>query len=62
MLRVLHTYVMLCHGRLAAEQKQSVTAYIGTHEKKEGGSGALADRWGLSLEEVRLFRKALDEQ
>ena len=55
----LHTYVMSCYGRLSAEQKKALSVYIEGQAKKIG-SESLAEQWGLSTDEVRLFKRVVD--
>ena len=59
---VLHTYIMSCHGHLSAVQKAAVSDYLSRTITGEGGEHGVAERWGLSTDEVRLFERIVEEQ
>lgn len=57
---VLQTYLLECHGKLSDEQRQALSAFLQEHTKKAGGDGSLADKWGMTVDEVRRFKKAVE--
>ncbi|KAJ3557631.1 hypothetical protein NM688_g1371 [Phlebia brevispora] len=57
---VLHTYVMSCHGKLSPAQKKAISTYLQAQRDKVANEHELAERWGLSTEEARLFKQTID--
>lgn len=57
---VLHTYVVACGGALSADQKAALRGYVQAVAERDGGDQRLAESWGMSAEEVRQFRRALE--
>lgn len=57
-IRVLHTYAVTCGEPLSTSEKTQLKTWLEQEEKKEGGS-QLADRWSLTIDELRaLISKA----
>ena len=57
--RALNTYLVLCNGQLSSEQKKALSSYTHEQTQKAGGDEMLAERWGMTAEEVRQFKQSL---
>lgn len=60
LVHVLFTYITSCKGELTLEQKRALSAYLQEQSKKAGGDDALAERWGMSADELRKFKRIVE--
>ncbi|EMD30899.1 hypothetical protein CERSUDRAFT_120241 [Gelatoporia subvermispora B] len=58
-IRSLHTYLTSCQGRLPDNQKHQLRGYIQEQVSKEGDGAKLADRWGMTVNEVKELSSAV---
>ncbi|CCM00701.1 uncharacterized protein FIBRA_02741 [Fibroporia radiculosa] len=59
LVRLLHTYVTLCHGRFSTQQKNELSAYVKAQTARAGNESDLADRWGLAADELQSLKDAI---
>lgn len=57
---VLNTYVTACKGALSPEQKEALKLFLRGQSAAAGGDGALAERWGVAADELRVLRKSVE--
>ncbi|PIL25864.1 hypothetical protein GSI_11617 [Ganoderma sinense ZZ0214-1] len=57
-LRALHTYVGPCGCALSAEEKRTLGTWLNEQSGKSGGDTKVAERWALTVDEVRELKAA----
>ena len=58
-LRALHTYAVACRGGVDAGDRDTLARWLAAGAQREGGEAAAAEKWGLSVDEVRELRAAV---
>jgi len=58
-IRSLHTYVTSCDGRFSPQQKTDLRAHVKTETDKAGSEPKLAEKWGLTADELTAFKQAI---
>ena len=57
-LRALHTYVGPCGRPLPAEERGTLGKWLDEQSGKAGGDAKVAERWALTVDEVRELKAA----
>ncbi|KAH9922216.1 nucleotide exchange factors-like protein [Fomitopsis serialis] len=58
-IRTLHTYATSCDGRFSAQQKTDLRAHVKDETDKAGSEPKLAEKWGLTTDELTAFKQAI---
>ncbi|KZT00287.1 nucleotide exchange factors-like protein [Laetiporus sulphureus 93-53] len=59
-IRSLHTYVTSCNGKFSEEQKRDLRRHMKTEGGKAGSDSKLAEKWGLTVDELGHLKKAIE--
>lgn len=59
-MRSLHTYTTTCDGKFSDDQKRALHAYIEGEIAKADTEQEAAERWGLTTDELRSMRRAVE--
>ena len=57
-LRALHTYAVPCQRPIAGAERKTLAAWLAEQSGKAGGDAEAAERWGLTVEEVKELKEA----
>ncbi len=57
-LRALHTYVGPCGRQLLGEERRTLGAWLNEQSGKAGGDAKVAERWALTVDEIRELKEA----
>ncbi|KAI0791034.1 nucleotide exchange factors-like protein [Abortiporus biennis] len=58
-MSVLKTYLTSCNGKLPEDRKKVLSGFFASQSEKFGGEKGLAERWGMTGDEVGELKKAL---
>lgn len=57
-LRALHTYTVGCQRPIEGDDRQTLGEWLAVQSKKAGGDKGVAEKWGLTEEEVKELKEA----
>lgn len=57
-LRALHTYTVGCQRPIEGDNRQTLNEWLARQSKKQGGDRGVAEKWGLTEEEVKELKEA----
>ncbi|RPD63349.1 nucleotide exchange factors-like protein [Lentinus tigrinus ALCF2SS1-6] len=57
-LRALHTYTVGCQRPIDGDDRQTLNEWLAHQSKKHGGGKGVAEKWGLTEEEVKELQEA----
>ena len=57
-LRALHTYAVGCQRPIEGDNRQTLGEWLAQQSERQGGDKGVAEKWGLTEEEVRELKEA----